>query len=315
LLVKPPRDGMGSPRFELRQLTLDTKAEIEAVTLRLPPYCDFNFASLFVWDIDDDTRFARVGDHLILELGDNVDRSLLYTLTGSVESPGLADLADDLIHQSIEDGYGDTLRIVPEEVARVLEADGRFVIEPDPDNHDYVMSTARLATELKGSRRAESIRFQQAFPSATLEVLPLASETARARLAQLFETWARTSKPADPLAVEEDRVAFGRALRYAAALNFEALGVVTGDSGDLVACEIVEILPRPSTYAVSHFQKTDRRAPGVASFLNQAVARWLGERGVERINFEQDLGVPGLRDAKRSYQPVDYLRKYDVRRA
>jgi hypothetical protein len=291
----------------LRLLTLDAKSEIEAVTRRFPPYCDFNFASLYVWDIDDDTRYAVVDDNLVLELRDNKNRAPLYTLIGGNAA---ADLADELIARSIADGYGATLGVVPEEVAAVLQNDPRFTVASDPDNDDYVMSVPRLATTLTGSRAAELKRFQRAFPAAVVEHIPLGSRSGCERVAALFETWARSAKTADPVLFDEDRRAFARALANAERLGLAAIGVaVEGDT--LVACEILEIL-RPSPYAISHFQKIDRRVPGVAAFLNQSVARWLQQRGVELINFEQDLGVPGLRDSKRSYDPVGYLRKFTV---
>jgi uncharacterized protein len=293
--------------FELKRLTLDAKEDIEAVTGRFPPYCDFNFASLFVWDVEDDTRYARVGDSLVLELCDNVDRSPLYTFMGT---SGVAELAEDLLARSMADGYGDALRIVPEEVCDVLRRDARFEVTPDPDNDDYLMSVATLANGMTGSRKAEALRFERAFPSAVVESIALAGENGRARLTTLFETWAGAAANTEPLAVVEDRIAFGRALANAERLGLEAFGVVA--RGVLVACELVEI---KKPYAVSHFQKLDRRATGVVAFLNREVARRLGERGVSLINFEQDMGVPGLRHAKRSYHPVGYLKKFTVRKA
>jgi len=295
-------------RFVLRPLTLDAKSEIEAVTRRFPPYCDFNFASLYVWDIDDDTRYAVVDDNLVLELRDNKNRAPLYSLLGS---SGVADLAHELIARSVADGYGGTLGVVPEEVACALQKDQRFEVTPDPDNDDYVMSVPRLATTLTGSRAAELKRFERAFPGAVVEHVSLGSRSGCERVAALFETWARSAKPTDdPLLFDEDRRAFDRALANAGRLGLEAIAIaLEGDT--LVACEILQIL-RPSPYAISHFQKIDRRVSGVSAFLNQSVARSLQKRGVELINFEQDLGVPGLRNAKRSYDPVGYLKKFSV---
>src|SRR5262249_38991698 len=151
----------------------------------------------------------------------------------------------------------------------------------------------RLATGLRGSRRAEANRFERMYPNATVEELSLRSTPAlqagapdrdHDRLKALFETWAlaTASKLADPLVLGEDRRAFHRALAFADRLGLEAIGV-TADGGEtLVACEVFEILelvvdsadlgsPPCRRWAVSHFQKIDRRIAGVSSFLNQAV--------------------------------------------
>jgi len=34
--------------------------------------------------------------------------------------------------------------------------------------------------------------------------------------------------------------------------------------------------------------------------------------GVKYLNFEQDLGLTGLRLSKKSFHPVNYLKKYKV---
>lgn len=47
-------------------------------------------------------------------------------------------------------------------------------------------------------------------------------------------------------------------------------------------------------------------------YINQAFASILPEK-YETINREQDLGKEGLRQAKESYNPVDFVKKNKVR--
>ncbi len=62
---------------------------------------------------------------------------------------------------------------------------------------------------------------------------------------------------------------------------------------------------------VTHFEKAidDERYKGIYQHINQAFVSILPEK-YEMINREQDLGDPGLRQAKESYRPSGFVRKY-----
>jgi hypothetical protein len=58
--------------------------------------------------------------------------------------------------------------------------------------------------------------------------------------------------------------------------------------------------------------KGDTNYKGVYSFLVSESARQLLKKGKKYTNIEQDLGLPGLRQAKRSYAPAVMLKKYTI---
>ena len=61
--------------------------------------------------------------------------------------------------------------------------------------------------------------------------------------------------------------------------------------------------------AYIHFEKADSEIDGIYSAINQMVLK--NEfPGVSCVNREEDLGLPGLRKAKQSYEPVELLKKY-----
>jgi len=62
---------------------------------------------------------------------------------------------------------------------------------------------------------------------------------------------------------------------------------------------------------VTHFEKAvlQPRYKGVYQYVNQAFVSLLPER-YELINREQDLGDSGLRQAKQSYRPAGFVKKY-----
>ncbi len=60
---------------------------------------------------------------------------------------------------------------------------------------------------------------------------------------------------------------------------------------------------------VMQIEKADHTIPGAYQMINQQFALH-NCKGVTYINREEDLGIDGLRQAKRSYQPVMLAKKY-----
>ena len=79
--------------------------------------------------------------------------------------------------------------------------------------------------------------------------------------------------------------------------------------GKIVAYTVAEVLC-PDTLLI-HFEKAHTSLPGAYQAINQM---FLAHEGTEYawVNREQDMNEDGLRKAKLSYNPTDFLRKFDV---
>ena len=86
-----------------------------------------------------------------------------------------------------------------------------------------------------------------------------------------------------------------------------ALVLVLGLSGPVLA----EGTDGGEYSAVVLFEKGINSYKGVYQFVNRSQALNLPAT-VELINREQDLGNPGLRQAKMTYRPVDFTKKFLV---
>jgi hypothetical protein len=92
--------------------------------------------------------------------------------------------------------------------------------------------------------------------------------------------------------------------------NFDALGLTGG--AIRVEDEIIAFTygspVNQYTFAV-HVEKADIRYDGIFSVINREFVSHIPEQ-YHYINREEDLGIPGLRKSKLSYQPVIILEKY-----
>ncbi|MBW2367636.1 MAG: DUF2156 domain-containing protein [Deltaproteobacteria bacterium] len=77
----------------------------------------------------------------------------------------------------------------------------------------------------------------------------------------------------------------------------------------LIAYTVAEALA-PDTLVI-HFEKGDPDFKGAYQVINQMFLQAQGAP-FNLVNREQDLDAPGLRKAKLSYHPTDFLRKYSI---
>ena len=85
--------------------------------------------------------------------------------------------------------------------------------------------------------------------------------------------------------------------------------MVTEEDRNL-AFSIEELLP--NGYCMGHFWKADIGRSGIYNFLLHTIAEYLRTQDIEWWNFEQDLGIEGLRRSKMSFSPVNFRKKYKV---
>jgi uncharacterized protein len=123
----------------------------------------------------------------------------------------------------------------------------------------------------------------------------------------------------DSIMQEEHPLVEGMLERELAALEctlrhldeFHQQGLVIFIDDRPVAFSIFEAIS-PSTVAV-HFERALRSYKGLYQVINCETAKVIAAQGFEFINREEDLGDPGLRDAKLSYHPIEIIPAYELK--
>lgn len=183
-----------------------------------------------------------------------------------------------------------------------LESRGHRVLE-DRDNFDYLYRRTDLAN-LQGKAFHKKKNLVNAFTAAyTSEVRPLDVYTVpEAR--QVLESWWKGRPEDDPGDYHQCRWA----LEHFHQLEFS--GVLVLADGVPVGFSLGECICQGTMFVVL-YEKGISGYKGVYQFVNRAQALNLPPT-VELVNREQDLGNEGLRQAKMTYRPVDFIRKYLV---
>lgn len=298
------------PRFPIfRRLEIGDRAAIEEITRSFPPYSDFGFTSLWSWDIDETCAISMLGANLVVRFKEYGSDAHFLSFLGQ---DAVVETAGTLLDHARQEGLQTQLKLVPD--AAIVADDRlweRFSVTLDRDNFDYLHAVAAWAHLLHPGFREHRRKVARLRERASLAVRPLdpAAPDCQDAMIQLFHRWAAQKPPLPGEDRQHELTAIRRLFALAGCGRLAARGVYDGER--LVGFSIWEGLPGGET-AVIHFQKADREYRGLSSWQAQDVGRVLQARGYRLINFEQDLGVAGLRAYKRSLQPCRFLRKYVI---
>lgn len=150
------------------------------------------------------------------------------------------------------------------------------------------MADMRFSKDRRHVARAFAAEHQPSFETWRPSIAPEALE--------VLDGWfADVSRSAEATDLAECR----EAIRLAAALGLEG-GLVRTKTGVPVAFLLAS--PRKNGVYVVHFAKGRRTYPGAYPWM---FAHFGGSSGARYLNFEQDLGNPGLAQSKRAYAPIE----------
>jgi len=276
------------------ELTLQLRPILHPMFQKLPDgISEFTFANVYLFRAAHDYRIAQLDNGLFVITGRDGDVPFFMVPFGLPDRRAL----DELFARF------DTLKCATGSQSRRLTELG-CTVTPDRDNFDYLYCRADLAT-LPGRRfHKKKNRLSAFIRNYEYEGRPLLDEYKPDALAVL-DRWLHSR--ADP----GDYAAAAEALEHMDELQLCG-GIYYVDSQP-VAYTLGEELALGRTFVI-HFEKAvdADRYRGLYQFINQAFAAILPDK-YDTINRQQDLGDTGLRQAKESYNPVDFIKKFRAR--
>jgi hypothetical protein len=282
-----------------RPLDISDKPRFDSIFEQLQPrVSELTFAGLYLFRTAHDYCLSQIGDALVV-LGKGYDgtRYCLPPLGGDVI--GAIDL---LLGVGVE-LYG----LEEVRAANFLNRATCEVIE-DRDSFDYLYLREELAT-LPGNRFHKKKNRINYFAARHRHEVHAFSARHLCGCLQLLDEWGRVAEVEGNRSFGLEMDATVEALSQATALALE--GVVILVDGSVRAFALGERLNRETV--VCHFEKADHFMEGLSQLINREFARLLFTDCLY-INREQDLGEPGLRNAKLSYHPAELVKKFKVRR-
>ena len=293
---------------EFGQLELSDKDEIFKLTKDFLHYSDFSFSNLWSWDIALSKRgFSKLHENLIIKMFNYKTNELFFSICGS-NMPN--ETLSTLLEFAKQEKIFPVFKLIPEEFAQKVTLPLLEVIE-DRDNFDYIYLTEELQSFEGGKfkqKRNEVNAFLTANPEVEIKELNIKDLAVKREINCLFHRWAKNKIIKGDELESNESDAFNNLLMLVETCDFILVGIYM--KKQMEAFIVSEI--RNSDYAVGHFAKTDSSIKGINAYLLQSLSHLLALKGIKYFNYEQDLGLKNLRDAKMRFRPVFFLKKYTL---
>ncbi len=298
------------PEFpEFKKLELSDKKDIEKFTSEYPPYSDFNFVSMWSWDIKGEMRFSQLYGNLVVRFTDYITGEPFYSFLGNNK---VNETAEKLIGLSKKENLGAELKLVPEDSIKGLDI-SKFKIKEDRDNFDYMYNIEHLSS-LRGSRyethRNQINQFYKKNKNWKVNVVNFQDIHHKKDILNLYEQWLK-NRGGNSLDKEykNEFLALSKLLSIENLEKHNLVCFAVYVEGKLIGFIINE---HANDHNIIHFEKAHIDYKGAYPFLMQQNSKILSNFNLKYLNFEQDLGIDALKFTKNKFRPSHFLKKYLV---
>lgn len=301
------------PQFpEFKKVEISDEKEIRNITNQFPVYSDFNFTSMWSWDVQESMVASRLNTNLVIKFTDYLTGIPFYSFLGEHEADNTIESLLNLLNAQ---GLEKELKMIPEISVKSANKT-KYCIEEDCDHFDYILNNEEL-TELKGRALHNHANFKKRFiekynESIQIKLLDITNYEIIENIKNLGGLWTKNKINQEKIIFPgiEERANERFFMLNKDAKNFVSIGIFQNQ--ELIGFTIDEIVM--DNFSIRHFMKADITYKGVYSYLVSESARILATKfNIKYTNIEQDLGLPNLRQAKKSFNPSYFLKKFKLR--
>ena len=291
--------------LHFHQLTLSDREAVQAVTLNAGRRnCNYTFANLVGWQFWYYTEVCVLDNAVVLRYTHEGERAYMVCTS--------KDISKELLEALLDDSQGNLtiIGLEDEQAIQLLTSNCQLLtkIEPVRNQYDYIYRRIDLAN-LHGShlnaKRNHIHRFRAEHPDFEYRQLtPELFDECR----RLTEIWHEEKNENQN---EKETIEAEHRVMETIFTNWDALGMIGGSifvDGQMVAFTYGAAVTNDTIDIC--VEKADRRIEGAFAIINQQFAEHLPEQFIY-LNREEDMGIPGLRQAKLSYHP-EILLTYNV---
>ena len=265
--------------------------------------CEFSFANLYLWGRQ---SFAELCGHIVI-FSQFSRRSVYPYPLGKGDKKAVLDA---IIEDSRARGIPCRITGVNEEGRQTIEElyPDRFRFHCDEGAFDYVYSIDDLA-DLLGkkyhNKRNHLNRFYESYPSYSVEPL---GEGNIERVRKMANEWYADKLEENPKGDHYmEKAAIEKAFRDHGALCMEGLVLLDGDEvlgftlGSRLCADTFDV----------NFEKARKGVNGAYAAINNEFAKYIRKKypDIKYLDREEDMGLEGLRKAKKSYYPHHMVEK------
>ncbi len=292
-------------QFEIKPISIEDKDLLDRYFLQNDGInSEYTFTNMFMWQKSYNIRYATIDNMLCIfsKHGDSPE-----TVNFPLGQGDLKYVIETLLEYFKGLNQQPLIRLYSQNEAEQLDKifPDKFILTDDRASFDYVYKINDLI-QLSGrdyhAKKNHINRFLANYPS--YEYIEITKDNLHLCY-EMFERWCQ-AKADTTLGIDEQSTAVKRLFD-----NFDLLDVKGGGimvDNNLVAFSIGEVLNRDKSTVVIHLEHADTDFQGSFPLINQQflIHQW---SDFEFVNREEDMGLSGLRRAKKSYKPCTMVKK------
>lgn len=280
-----------------RVIMLKDKEEIQTALKKMNIVTsDLNFTNMYIWGIVKGYRISSFKGHIIVFMEIDGSRRIFCPIGNEPETL-IEELANDK----------DVFIRIPENIAKKID-NQHLNIKENRNDFDYVYEKEKLQ-KLEGAKlypkRSLAEKCMNMYSPEIIEH----PQVKPGECLKLQNEWIESKGDSVSSGIIEEMEALRALIENREEFDISCLAIRI--QGSIAAFTVGEYL-NDDTFVI-HFEKANHEYKGIYQLINREFARRIPD-GVRFVNREQDLGIPGLRKAKKSYQPVRLEKKFDIRK-
>ena len=303
--------------LKFEKISLDMKPTIDKYYFEYGEgSCQHSFVTSFCLRDKYDDMFCEHDSYLYVlrnRLGDEQYKHYLFPMGDRKNDSNIKAAIDNIIDDANQNNKKVIFDSITEGAKNIVEKlyQDKFVIEESQDLFEYIYNIDDLAY-LQGpqyhSKRNEVSLFFRKYND-SINMRPICEEDIN-NIKALFKIWVENDdkRNDNPQLVFENK-ALLIALENYNKLNMIGLAIYIGN--DLAG--FVMGIKLNNDYVDEMIEKADIKYKGIYKVLNSEFPKMCIEQNFKFVNFEEDLGVEGLRNMKKLYHPSHYIKKYIAR--
>lgn len=293
---------------EFRHFTVMDKHWYLMYYSQFEPYADFAFGNLLIWlNFNDDLKISELNNNIIFTFTNSLtDGSLTTTVLGMFD-------IEATIQTLFENSECKELSFVPSVTFESIDNKELFIIDEERDSFDYILETNRMAkmlgSESRKLRRIVRTSIKEYGDTIILRELEMNEDNINFMINNLH-TWDKAFTLTKNDVDLQEVKALNTSLEIFEEIDNRNFSIYI--DGKLEGFIIYQVPPQNGFVILNHI-KTSYNFRYIFDFMLFAFAARVTQSGIRYINFEQDLGIEGLRDHKLGLKPISYLKKYTIK--
>lgn len=279
---------------------------------KINPYVDIHPENLFVWlNINNDLMISEIDGAIVLRYTNVLDNN--HTNIIPLSNPLKNSVVESIMSYLQENNLPLELHEVPSIICGELDQN-KWLIEDDRNSFEYILDTNQQS-DMVGSnfydRRRDIKLFKRMYQNEIMEVKyykEFNNEIKEAFVHHIntmpFNSRAEAAQQnlIEPTAIRKN-------LEYASIFHKKTL--IIKINGEIASLSMISYLD-DNTASINHL-KVNYSIKNIFRYTVYQLAKILKEDNINEMNFEQDLGIEGMRTFKEHLQPSRFLKKKIIR--